>query len=295
MTISKLLLIPTFVVGIVFTQLSFAQSDSTNLPGLSTTRLTTPVTSSGSGVPDPTQLDATTVYTETMVEACPTSGGNGYGYYPNGAVPGDGSNVTSSDQAVQGGLVYDQTVTTDRYGTTTYSGWVLVNNLCTAIPAPPTCASGQTTTANATWNTTTHQWEGLVCASATLDSSIAFVNKAEVWCNQYHQNDGTPIDGANSDFMWFWLGTAQVLTINDPTQGQLNYSIPWQTSGGDLIYIPPVTLPSNWQTYTLSALESLMAPDLFYTIPNGNVLNNGTAVWKGLPAIYGGGCGQGGG
>ena len=142
---------------------AFAQYDSTNLPGLSTSYQTPNNTSSGSGVPDPAVLSPSTSYTETMVQACPSSGGNGYGYYPNGPVPADGTNVAG--QTVTGGVVYDQTVTTNRFGTTTYSGWYQVNFLCTAIPYPPGCPSGQVQTVAPYWDWGTNSWQGLQCTT----------------------------------------------------------------------------------------------------------------------------------
>ena len=140
----------------------YAQYDSTNLPGLSTSHQTPNNSSSGSGVPDPAALSPSTSYTETMVQPCPSTGGNGYGYYPNGPVPADGTNVAG--QTVTGGVVYDQTVTTNRFGTTTYSGWYQVNFLCTAIPYPPGCPSGQVQTAAPYWDWGSNSWQGLQCA-----------------------------------------------------------------------------------------------------------------------------------
>jgi hypothetical protein len=153
------------IVSLVLLSLStfsLAQSDSTNLPGLSTSHLTTPTTTSGTGVPNAGDLSAVTTSTEMMVDSCPTTGGNGYGYYPNGAVPADG---TANSANVNGGVIYESTVTTDRFGTTTYGGWTQVNFLCTAIPYPPGCPSGQTQTSAPYWDWGSNQWVGLTCAN----------------------------------------------------------------------------------------------------------------------------------
>jgi hypothetical protein len=145
------------IVLLLASNIALAQSDSTNLPGLSTIQLTTPTTTSGSGVPNPAALDAVTTYTETEVEPCPS------GYYANGPVPADGTNVAAEN--VTGGVIYDQTVTTDRYGTTTYGGWTEVNFLCTQIPPAPTCPTGETEVSVPYWDSTTNQWVGIVCAN----------------------------------------------------------------------------------------------------------------------------------
>ena len=165
---------------------TFAQYDSTNLSGLSTSHQTLNNTSSGSGVPDPAVLSPSTSYTETMVQACPSSGGNGYGYYPNGPVPADGTNVAG--QTVTGGVVYDQTVTTNRFGTTTYSGWYQVNFLCTAIPYPPGCPSGEVQTVAPYWDWGSNSWQGLQCQQPVTYSTFFY----PVPCVAYNEHwDGT--------------------------------------------------------------------------------------------------------
>jgi hypothetical protein len=145
----------TLLIFLCASNIALAQSDSTNLPGLSANMQTTPVTSSGTGVPNPAALDAVTTYTETEVEPCPS------GYYANGPVPTDGTDV--ADETVTGGVIYDQTVTTDRYGTTTYGGWTEVNFLCTQIPPAPTCPTGEVEVSAPYWDSTTNQWVGIVC------------------------------------------------------------------------------------------------------------------------------------
>lgn len=158
----------------LYSIMAFAQSDSTNLRGLSTVHLTTPTTTSGSGVPNAGNLQAVTTTSEMMVQSCPTSGGNGYGYYANGAVPGDG---TPNYANVNGGVIYERTVTTTRFGTTTYSAWQQVEFLCTAIPYPPACPSGQNQVSAPWWDWGSNQWVGLSCANpvsaATQKSSCA--------------------------------------------------------------------------------------------------------------------------
>jgi len=145
--------------------IAFAQADSTTYQGLYFNKQTPNNVSSGNGVPDPAALSPSTSYVETEVLACDSTGGNGYGFYPNGPIPADGTNVAG--QTVTGGKVYDQTVTTDRFGTKTYSGWTLVNNLCTPIPYPPGCPSGQIQTAAPYWDWGSNSWQGLQCAYPT--------------------------------------------------------------------------------------------------------------------------------
>jgi hypothetical protein len=186
---------------------SLAQSDSTNLPGLSTTQLTTPITTSGTGVPNAGSADAstTTTNTEMMVEACPTTGGNGYGYYPNGPVPTDGSITDATN--IQGGVIYERSVTTDRYGTVTYGAWTEVNSLCTAIPYPPGCPSGEVQTAAPYWDWGSDQWLGLTCAnpvtSATQQSSCstAFAARSSTLATMFNEfgSDNGAMSGAAID------------------------------------------------------------------------------------------------
>lgn len=304
MTINKILLIPTFIIGMLVSHLSFAQSDSTNLPGLSATRMTTPTTTSGTGVPDPNARDATTNYTETMVDACPTTGGNGYGYYPNGSVPGDGSNVTYTDQAVQGGVVYDRSVTVDRFGTTTYGAWTQVNFLCTAIPTPPACASGQTQTAAPYWDWGSESWQGLQCTTPNPTSSTqagVAVSTGDLYCNWYHQNDYANLNGADGSQGWYWYSEEQTLVLNSPTNGTMVWVINWLgpiPSAGTGLVGDWATLPSGWQNMTEAQLEQYMNSKYPYgqyvIIPNGSYLQQARTDPNGL-ALYYGGCGQGGG
>lgn len=195
-TFISLLLISCLFSNIAINS-AFAQSDSTNLPGLSTA-VQTPINgSSGTGVPDPSQLDAVTTTTETEVLPCPS------GYYPNGPVPTDGTDV--ADQTVAGGVIYDQTVTTDRYGTTTYGGWVEENFLCTQIPPAPTCPTGETEVSPPYWNSTTNQWVGIVCTNpvtaATQKSACTTAMTARgssygTYFNAYATDQGA-MSGAN--------------------------------------------------------------------------------------------------
>ena len=157
---------------------------STNLPALSTFVLTPDNASSGTGVPDAGQLDPVTTYTETEVQPCPSTGGNGYGYYPNGPVPADGTNVAG--QTVAGGVVYDQTVTTNRFGTTTYSGWYQVNFLCTAIPYPPGCPSGEVQTVAPYWDWGSNSWQGLQCTNPIPTASEQVGACTAAWDNYYN-------------------------------------------------------------------------------------------------------------
>jgi hypothetical protein len=164
------------LLALAYSTSCFSQSDSTNLPGLSTQMLMTPVTSSGMGIPDPTALDATTNYTEDEVETCPN------GYYPNGAVPSDGS-ISNADN-INGGVIYERTVTTNRYGTTTYGSWNEVNFLCTQIPPAPTCPTGENLVTAPYWDSTTNQWVGIVCSSP-----VATVPAQESACEANMGND----------------------------------------------------------------------------------------------------------
>ncbi|WP_144029926.1 MULTISPECIES: hypothetical protein [Burkholderia] len=172
---------------------AFAQADSTNLPGLGVSVALQTGAEAGP-LPDIAALDPNTVYTETQVQACPSTGGNGYGYYPNGSVPTDGSDTT---QQINGGVVYDQTVTTDRFGTTTYSGWTEVNFLCTAIPVPPHCPTGQTQIATPSWDWNTNQWTGLQCQAPTRVC-------------QYQPNYQTGVNNGNQSYISY------VTDNNDP-------------------------------------------------------------------------------
>ncbi|MCA8285400.1 hypothetical protein [Burkholderia vietnamiensis] len=149
----------TTILLTAFSLNAFAQYDSTNLPGL--TAKNPPMVNFGGSaiIPDAGLLDATTTTTETEVLACPS------GYYPNGSVPVDGSDTT---QQINGGVVYDRPVTTDRFGTTVYGTWSEVNFLCTAMPPAPTCPSGQSQVSPPVWDSTTNQWTGLTCAAASL-------------------------------------------------------------------------------------------------------------------------------
>jgi hypothetical protein len=193
----------------LYSTVAFAQSDSTNLPGLSTTHLTTPTTSSGTGVPNAGDLQYVTTTTEMMVDSCPTSGGNGYGYYPNGAVPGDG---TANSANVNGGVIYERQVYTNRFGTTTYGGWTQVNFLCTAIPSPPGCPSGQVQTSAPYWDWGSNQWVGLSCmnpvSAATQKSSCSTAFAARGSTNSYMFDNFGSDNGAMS-------GSSVISTINN--------------------------------------------------------------------------------
>jgi hypothetical protein len=160
-----------FMSSLTFSNIAFSQSDSTNLPGLSANMQSTPTTTSGTGVPNAGSADVstTTTNTEMMVDTCPTTGGNGYGYYPNGPVPTDGS-ISNGDN-IQGGVISERTVTTDRFGTTTYGAWTQVNFLCTAIPYPPGCPSGQTVTTTPYWDWGSDQWVGLTCSNPVVTAA----------------------------------------------------------------------------------------------------------------------------
>jgi hypothetical protein len=201
-TLLKTLLIGAFILN---SAIALAQSDSTNLPGLSTTQLTTPTTTSGSGVPNPSALDAVTTYTETEVEPCPS------GYYANGSVPSDGTDV--SNQTVNGGVIYDQTVTTDRYGTTTYSGWSEVNFLCTAIPPAPTCPTGETEVSAPYWDSTTNQWVGIVCQVPITYTTFFY----PVDCVAYNTH---------------WSGTTDALIYQESNAGVISYFQMVHTANG---------------------------------------------------------------
>lgn len=228
-----------FLMGsLVYANMAYAQSDSTNLPGLSTNTLTTPTTTSGTGVPNAANLDAVTTYIETEVEPCPTSGGNGYGYYPDGPVPTDGTDV--SDQTVGGGVIYDETVTTDRYGTTTYGGWVEVNFLCTVIPYPPGCPSGEVQTVAPYWDWGTDSWEGLQC----MNPSPAAM------AQQYCQQTWNSVAASNGTTMASYYGAANFSAPTSTTtinyvNGQIGYEVntwPANNEGGTFeaqcIYFP---------------------------------------------------------
>ena len=199
---------------------AFAQYDSTNLPGLSTSYQTPNNTSSGSGVPDPAALSPSTSYTETMVQACPSSGGNGYGYYPNGPVPADGTNVAG--QTVTGGVVYDQTVTTNRFGTTTYSGWYQVNFLCTAIPYPPGCPSGEVQTVAPYWDWGSNSWQGLQCTNpVSAASQMAACQAAMPSVPEFGSNGGVSTYTVIASSAWAGAyGSAE--TIQDVTMTGAN-------------------------------------------------------------------------
>lgn len=197
--------------------IAFAQSDSTNLPGLSATHVTPTNSSLGSGVPDPNQLDAVTTTTETQVQACPA------GYYPNGPVPADGTDVAG--QTVQGGVVYDQTVTTNRYGTTTYGGWTMVNFLCTQIPPAPTCPSGLTEVSAPYWDSTTNQWVGIVCTNPVTTAtqqaacgSASYTYNGQMTATNSMNNIYTPITNdlnVFAEYYYCWGGTVRA-TGNTP-------------------------------------------------------------------------------
>jgi hypothetical protein len=198
----------------------FAQSDSTNLPGLSANMQTTPVTSSGTGVPNPAALDAVTTYTETEVEPCPS------GYYPNGPVPTDGTDVAAEN--VTGGVIYDQTVTVDRYGTTTYGGWNEVNFLCTQIPPAPTCPTGETEVSAPYWDSTTNQWVGIVCqmpvTAATQQAACT-----TVWNNYYNAALTSDIQLFGNAYLNYW---SNHILPSTPYTGPTNENgiSAWQTA-----------------------------------------------------------------
>ncbi|WP_430227662.1 hypothetical protein [Paraburkholderia tropica] len=174
---NKLIQCATIFALLFFSTLAFAQYDSTTHQGLSVGARTTNNASTGPGVPDPNVLDAVTTYTETMVEQCPS------GYYPNGAVPTDGTNVAA--QNVNGGVIYDQTVTTNRFGTTTYSGWQQVNFLCTAIPPAPTCPTGENEVSAPYWDSTTNQWVGIVCQNPTQTLDVLAASNCQAQTGGY--------------------------------------------------------------------------------------------------------------
>jgi hypothetical protein len=171
----------TTILICIFSMSAFAQSDSTNLPGISANVVF--IQQPGNvNLPDTLVVDKATQYTETEVLACPTTGGNGYGYYPNGTVPTDGSSTVAD---VSGGVIEERTVITDRFGTTVYGNWTQVNFLCTAIPAPPSCPTGQTQTSAPYWDSSTNQWLGLQCQAPTrvCQYNINYPNQSYVAYN----------------------------------------------------------------------------------------------------------------
>jgi hypothetical protein len=211
------------IILFFFSSCALAQYDSTNLPGLSTNKLTTPVSTTGSGVPNASALDAETTYTETEVEPCPS------GYYPDGAVPTDGSDV--NDENVTGGVIYDQSVTTDRYGTTTYGGWNEEDFLCTQIPPAPSCPTGETEVSAPYWNSATNQWVGIVCenpvtdatqlsacfsfTNLTLNSVNAKFTSASVNQLQYYNATGTGIFTSPSPVVGYGNSNGQINEENE--------------------------------------------------------------------------------
>jgi hypothetical protein len=192
----RIILGALLLFSIINSALVFAQSDSTNLPSLSTSALTPNNATTGSGVPDPALLDAVTTTTETEVLPCPS------GYYANGPVPTDGTDV--ADQTVTGGVIYDQTVTTDRYGTTTYGGWVEENFLCTQIPPAPTCPTGETEVSAPYWDSTTNTWVGIVCQVPITYTTFFY----PIDCVAYNDH---------------WSGTTDALIYEENNAGVISY------------------------------------------------------------------------
>ncbi|WP_430227673.1 hypothetical protein [Paraburkholderia tropica] len=254
----KKLLIFIFAFAMILSNGANAQYDSTNLPGLSTSNLKPNNSSTGSGVPDPNQRDVATTYTETMVEPCPG------GYYPNSAVPTDGTNVAS--QNVNGGVIYDQTVTTNRFGTTTYSGWQQVNFLCTEIPPAPTCASNQTTVSNPYWDSTTNTWQGLQCQDPVLQATDPMAA-----CP-------ASLPGYTGSYSW--------LTNSDATQMAKVYAQAYGVSGYSSAYRSTYIYGAQYET---SCATSTQYQALCYVNAN-NALNSILYVKTGNNTGGGGNC-----
>lgn len=254
------------IIILSFSLSSFAQYDSTNLPGLVTKPMAF-VQQEPIQIPNPDYLDAVTNTTETEVLPCPS------GYFPNGTVPSDGSNTTNQ---IYGGVVYDQVVTTNRFGTTTYSGWTEVNFLCTAIPPAPTCPSGQTQVTAPTWDSTTNQWIGLTCAAATLP-----INQLNSKCQSALQN-------------WVMQQAWADLAVANPVpdkSGNITYSSLTYTNNSPLVaqgttvsMVSSTTNPNDYTVYYGLGMRLLDGSSALY-VPYCSI-NKNTGTIDALNANY---------
>lgn len=223
---------------------AFAQYDSTNLPGISANVAF--VQQPGNvRLPDTLVLDQATQYTETAVLACPS------GYYANGAVPTDGSSTTSQ---VSGGVIEERSVTTDRFGTTSYGAWTQVNFLCTAIPPAPTCASGYTQTSAPYWDSNTNQWVGLQC-----------VQTQKTLCN-YGSGTAFEFIKANSGAMW-WRVEWNNVEYGSPSGSPIYLTGPYASNTGD------AASASSWDDAVNQAMKYGMYPQ--NTTPQSSIYFRG--------------------
>lgn len=238
---------------------AFAQSDSTNLPGISVN--TPPMTNfGGTSIPYVTQVDQATTFTEAEVLPCPTTGGNGYGYYANGPVPTDGTSTVSE---VQGGVIAERTVTTDRFGTTVYGDWTQVNFLCTAIPSPPSCQSGYTQTASPYWDSSSNQWLGLQCQLAAVQVQATPLT----YCRTNYQCDYPYATGGvtNGTVAANWA-----LTQNQ----QYLYQAGWIPNPNGLVIYYSYSSRNNYVFWCPSGYPNLVNIDLVHYFQTGSTIAN---------------------